>query len=108
MPKTKQIVYLRKSNKPNKKYMATIGKKTVHFGQYGASDYTIHKDPERKKRYEKRHKPRENWNKSGLKTAGFWSKWLLWNKPGINPSIKHMSKKFNITIKRSAPPKTKK
>ena len=37
------------NNKPNKKYMAIIDdKKTVHFGQAGASDFTKHKDKERK------------------------------------------------------------
>jgi hypothetical protein len=27
------------------KYMIKIGKKSIGFGKYGASDYTIHKDP---------------------------------------------------------------
>ena len=38
-----------KSKKPDKQYDARIGnKKTVAFGQKGASDYTKHKDKERK------------------------------------------------------------
>jgi len=79
--------------------MATIGKKTVHFGATGFSDYNKHKDPMRKLRYDNRHKTNENWSKSGLKTAGFWSKWILWNKPGLLASIKDTEKRFNIRIK---------
>ncbi len=29
--------------------------KTINFGAKGMSDYTIHKDPERKQRYIERH-----------------------------------------------------
>ena len=75
-------------------------KKTIHFGAKGMSDYTIHKDPERKQRYINRHKKRENWNKSGIKTAGFWSLHLLWNKPSLSASIKDIENKFNVKIKK--------
>ena len=45
------------STKINKNYQAVIdGKKTVHFGQAGASDMTQHKDKDRKQRYIDRHK----------------------------------------------------
>jgi len=64
---------------------------------------TIQKDKDRMKRYENRHKVRENWTKTGINTAGFWSKWILWNKQSLLDSIKHAEKKFNITIKRSKP-----
>ena len=43
----------------------------VHFGAQGYSDYTKHKDPERKRRYITRHQKSENWTKSGVLTAGF-------------------------------------
>lgn len=93
-------IILRKSNKPNKKFMVTFdGKKTIHFGAKGMSDFTIHKDKERKQRYINRHKARENWTKSGIKTAGFWSKHILWNKPSLRDSIKDTEKRFNIKIK---------
>ena len=40
------------SDKPNKKLETRIdGRKSIHFGAKGASDFTIHKDPERKERY---------------------------------------------------------
>ena len=45
-------VVITKSHKKDKKNNATInGSKTVPFGAAGMSDYTIHKDPERKERY---------------------------------------------------------
>jgi hypothetical protein len=56
----------------------------VSFGLKGFSDYTLHKDPERMKRYLTRHRRRENWTRSGAKTAGFWSRWLLWSSPSLN------------------------
>lgn len=94
------IVELRKSTKAGKKYMVRIDGKTVHFGAKGMSDYTKHKDKERKQRYENRHKRNENWKKSGIKTAGFWSKWLLWNKPSITASKRDISKRFNVSFKK--------
>jgi hypothetical protein len=95
------IIILKKSTNPDKKFMAIIGNKTVHFGAKGYSDYTQHKDPERMKRYENRHRKRENWTKSGIKSAGFWSKWILWNKPSLTGSIKDTERRFNIKIRRS-------
>ena len=89
-------IELKKSNRKGKKYMVKIGNKTVHFGAKGMSDYTIHKDKERMKRYLKRHRKRENWKKSGIKTAGFWSRWLLWSKDDLNDAKKHIEKKFNV------------
>ena len=68
-------IIISKSNKPDKKFKATINNtKTVHFGQAGASDYTKHKNDERKMKYIQRHKVNENWKSTGFKTAGFWSK----------------------------------
>ena len=104
-------VYLQKLNDSKKKIKVTIffkngTKKIVQFGAAGYSDYTKHKDPERKKRYDARHTARENWTKSGMKTAGFWSKWILWSKPSLSAAIKFTENKFNIKIKRGAPPKT--
>ena len=79
--------------------MVIIENKTIHFGSVGYSDYTKHKDEIRMKRYETRHRPRENWSKSGIQTAGFWSKWILWNKPSLSASIKDTEKRFGINIK---------
>jgi len=50
------------------------------------------------RRYEVRHRSRETWSKSGVKTAGFWSKWILWNKPGLNASISDTRRRFGLKI----------
>lgn len=88
------------SKKRGKKYSvyAFDGKKTriVHFGAKGYSDYTGHKDKNRKKRYIIRHWKNENWNKSGIFTAGFWSRWILWNKPTFHASLDDVTKRFNL------------
>lgn len=78
----------------HKYYIATKSGKRVYFGANGYSDYTIHKDPERKKRYIERHRKNENWTKSGIDTAGFWSRWLLWNEPTIKLSYEDIKKRF--------------
>ena len=91
-------IILTKSKNTAKKYAVIIGNKTVNFGAKGYSDYTIHKDYDRMQRYTNRHKSAENWTKSGIKTAGFWSKWILWNKPSLRASIQDTQKRFNIKI----------
>ena len=91
-------IILSKSTRADKKYMVKIQNKTIHFGSSAHSDYTIHNDPERKRRYIARHKAREKWTKSGIKTAGFWSKHLLWNKPTLSASIRDINNKFNVSI----------
>jgi hypothetical protein len=40
----------------------------------------------------------EDWNKSGIDTAGFWSRWALWSKPSLEEAIKLIEKKFKINI----------
>jgi len=94
------IIYLQKSTDKKKKYMVKIDNKIIHFGATGYSDYTKHKDKDRKIRYIKRHRNNEDWTASGMKTAGFWSFWLLWNEPTLSASIKHLEKKFKIKIRK--------
>ena len=66
----------------HKYYIITKSGKKIKFGASGYSDFTIHRDEARKQRYINRHK-NENWTKSGIDTAGWWSKHLLLNKPTI-------------------------
>lgn len=97
--KQRKTIILKKSTNRTKKLMIILpsGKK-VHFGAKGYSDFTKHKDVDRKERYIIRHKKRENWKKSGINTAGFWSRWILWNKPGLASSIRDTEKRFNFKI----------
>jgi len=89
---TSAVIVSRARNRVHK-FTATFpdgGK--VHFGRQGYSDYTIHKDRERMKRYLVRHTRRENWKRSGAKTAGFWSRWLLWSKPSLEGARRQTEK----------------
>jgi len=92
-------VIIRHSKKSDKKYDAVIdGKKTVSFGAKGYSDFTQHKNIERKQRYINRHKKAENWNDPT--TAGFYAKNVLWSKPTLSSSVADINKRFkNVTIK---------
>ena len=89
--------YPYKSDKPDKKYyIITKDNKRVYFGAAGYSDFTQHKDEERKQRYIKRHEKNESkfWNKSGIDTPSFWALYLLWNKPSIKQSYEDIKKRF--------------
>lgn len=57
----------------------------IDFGSSDHDNYTIHKDPERKRLYQIRHK---NDHISDPYSAGFWSWWVLWNKPSLHDSLK--------------------
>lgn len=92
-------IYLARSSRADKKFMVNVDGKITHFGATGYSDYTKHKDPQRKQRYITRHQARENWTKSGIHTAGFWSRWLLWGEPTLPASIKAIERKFGVKIK---------
>jgi hypothetical protein len=78
----------------HKYYIVTKNEKKVYFGAVGYSDFTIHKDEARKHRYILRHEKNENWTKSGIDSAGFWSRWLLWHKPTIKASYEDIKKRF--------------
>ena len=90
-----KVYYPYLSDKPDEKYfIITSSGRKIYFGSAGMSDYTIHKDPERKNRYIQRHQKKENWAKSGLDTAGFWSRWYLWNLPTKEASYLDIKKRF--------------
>lgn len=95
--KLKKIV---RSKKKTKKYDAHFYDelnekiKIVSFGATGYSDFTKHKDEERKERYIIRHRKNEAW--SDPLTAGALSRWILWNKPTLKGSIADFKKRFKI------------
>jgi hypothetical protein len=82
------------SCRPGCKWMATAGNRTVHFGASGYEDYTLHKDPDRRRLYIQRHKRREDWTQSGLLTAGWLSRWLLWERPTLRAAIAAANKMY--------------
>ena len=67
---------------------------TVHFGATGYQDFTQHGDEERKASYLARHKAREDWTLAGAQTAGFYARWLLWNKTSLAASIADLNRRF--------------
>lgn len=94
------LIKIVKSSKSDKKLMAVFEdcqsgrQRTIHFGSKGMSDYTIHKDPERKQRYIARHSKNENWNNPV--SAGALSRWVLWNKPSLQASIADYKRRFKL------------
>ena len=89
-----------KSMNPKKKYDAVFLKnngkeKKVSFGAAGMSDYTIHKDKERRERYRKRHE-------KDLKTndptrAGYLSYYILWgDSTSLKKNISDYKKRFKM------------
>ena len=67
---------------------------TVHFGATGYQDFTQHGDEERKASYLARHKAREDWTLQGVESAGFWARYVLWNKPSLAQSIADINRRF--------------
>lgn len=99
-----EMTYLqiKDSNREGKKYVAFFYNndkkkvKTIHFGSAGMSDYTIHKDDERKQRYLDRHRANENWDNP--MTAGSLSKHLLWTHKNFDKAVKEFVKLFNLKL----------
>lgn len=90
-----ELIAITKSPKNGKKLRAIFSDgKRVDFGASGYSDYTIHKDDDRKERYINRHRSRENWNDP--QTPGALSRYILWNKKTLRSSILDYKKKFGV------------
>jgi hypothetical protein len=94
----KEII-LTSSPRSNKKWRVVINDnqkiKNIDFGASGYEDYTIHKDRKRQQSYISRHKSNENWTDNGVDTAGWWSRWLLWEKPSMKSAINLVALKVN-------------
>ena len=85
----KQITIAPSKNK-NKKLQAIIeyenkNHKTVNFGAKGYSDFTLHKDPDRKTRYLARHKH----DPSKIDTAGGLARDILWSEPTLKKAVNY-------------------
>ena len=89
-----QQIRVQKSTRRDKKLMAIIGDSTIHFGQQGAGDFTTTRDLAKKSQYIARHRKNEDWTLSGLKTAGFWAKHLLWCEPTLQASVTTLNKRY--------------
>lgn len=97
--KKEKLLSITKSDKPDKKLMAQFlqqdGRtKTIYFGAAGMDDFTKSNDKEKKKRYLTRHSKNESW--SDPMTAGALSRWILWNKPTLEASIRDFCRRFDL------------
>ena len=68
--------------------------KTTHFGAAGYSDFTIQKDPARKKLYIARHEVNEDW--TDPTAAGTLARYILWNKETIFDSFQDYKRRFGF------------
>ena len=90
---------LKRSSNPKKKWCVSFVKgdkrRTIHFGATGYSDYTQHKDKERRARYIARHQKRENFNDPF--SAGFWAKKILWGETtSVRTNFNKVVKQYNL------------
>lgn len=95
-----RLVSLRKSDKPDKKYMATFetdsGRtKTTHFGAAGMDDYTLTKSKEQRERYRERHA--KDLRTGDPTRAGFLSMEILWGPyTSVLKNLEAYKRKYNL------------
>jgi hypothetical protein len=94
-----KLIKIKTSNNKDKKLDAIFERdgrtKVVSFGASGYRDFTKPPhDEERKRLYLERHQKREDWNNPV--SAGALSRYVLWNKPSLQESIKDYKKRFNL------------
>jgi len=93
-----KIVSFRKLRGGNKKYEIIFnknGKKiTRKFGASGMSDYTIHKDKNRRERYISRHK--KDLTTNDPTKPGYLSMFILWNKPSLKSSLGDYRRRLGV------------
>ena len=66
--------------------------KTVNFGAKGYENFTEHGDEARRKSYLARHGcGKKSWRDKT--TAGYWSRWLLWEKPSLQAAARALRRK---------------
>tara|TARA_R110002167_G_scaffold312989_1_gene518704 strand:+ start:256 stop:564 length:309 start_codon:yes stop_codon:yes gene_type:complete len=101
MSKKYDKVIIKKSDKPQKKYMAVFtdsdnGKsKTTHFGAAGATDYLQSKEKDRRDRYRSRHK--KDLNTRDPTRAGYLSYYILWgDSTSLRTNIASYKKRFGF------------
>ena len=63
---------------------------------YGIDDEVDADREKRRANYLKRH-ANEDWTDET--TAGFWARWLLWNKPTIAASIRDATRRFGLDVR---------
>ena len=69
------------------KFDATInGAKNISFGDSNYSDFTKHKDSQRKDNYINHHK-KEDWSKSNIASPAWMSRHIIWEKQTLKGAV---------------------
>jgi hypothetical protein len=93
-----KLISIKKASRSGKKLAATFEtngrQKVIYFGAAGASDYTKHKDKERRNRYIFRH--HKDLGTGNPARAGYLSMFVLWNKPSLQASISDYRRRLNV------------
>ena len=91
------------SDKPDKKYfIITSNDRKIYFGSAKNKDYTIYYKEQgrevaniKRNAYIARHsKLNENYGKSGINSAGWWSRFFLWEEPNKKEAYKNIKNKL--------------
>jgi len=108
-----KVIKIRKLNKTEKgktnkkKYEITFNKNGKEykrkFGALGMSDFTIHKDKNRREQYITRHK--KDLSTNDPMRPGYLSMYILWNKSTFKASVADYKKRLNIYNKTGKFPK---
>ena len=86
-------IVIQKSSRTGKKWQASDGKRTVHFGASGYQSFIDHGDETRRKSYIQRHS-NEDWSKSNMMSPAFMSRWILWENPTIDAATRNLNEKY--------------
>jgi len=97
-----KLISIKRLKSGNKKYIAEFeitkpngkkSKKSTKFGAKGMSDYTIHKDTDRRNNYINRHK--KDLRTNDPSRAGYLSMYILWNKKTFKSSLLDYKRRLN-------------
>lgn len=91
-----KLDFIKKSTRKDKKYMAKFSDpdKIVHFGAKGYSDYTLHKDKDRRENYRARHASGKT---AAPDTANALAYHLLWgDSTSLSENIKSYRLKYSL------------
>ena len=87
-------IVIEKSNRKHKKYQASNGLETVHFGDSRYQDFTQHHDEQRKKNYISRHS-NEDHSVSNALSPAFLARHVLWSEKSVLESVRKLNRKYN-------------
>lgn len=89
------MIFISKSKRANKRYVADFGHKRVHFGSANHENYTIHRNKVRQLAYQRRH---AGDNLTDGESAGALSFYLLWSSPTLVGGGRNYERKFGKRI----------